>query len=62
MKGNQPRANLVKDENGSLLVYSHSRWKKYFCKLLNLNFISDLGRQKCICLSHYDLSLDLLMF
>jgi hypothetical protein len=33
----QPRSNLVKDENGDLLVDSHSilnRWKNYFCHLI----------------------------
>jgi hypothetical protein len=32
-KGYQPRSNLVKDENGDLLAYSHdisNRWKKNF--------------------------------
>jgi hypothetical protein len=32
-RGNQPRNNLVKDENGDLLADSHNilnRWKNYF--------------------------------
>jgi hypothetical protein len=32
-RGYQPRSNLVKDENGDLLVDSHStsnRWKNFF--------------------------------
>jgi hypothetical protein len=39
-KGNQPRTNLVRDENGDLLVDPHrilNRWKNYFCHLLNVH-------------------------
>jgi hypothetical protein len=35
-KGNQPKTNMVKEENGDLLADSHSilnRWKNYFCQL-----------------------------
>jgi hypothetical protein len=41
----QPRSNLVKDENGSLLAYSHNipnRWKKYLSQLLNVHRVSDV--------------------
>jgi hypothetical protein len=44
-KGYQSRTNLVKDENGDLLAYSHNilnRWKNYFCHLLNVQGISDV--------------------
>jgi hypothetical protein len=43
-KGCQPRAILVKDENGDLLGDSYgilNRWKKYFSKLLNGHRVSD---------------------
>jgi hypothetical protein len=33
-KGDQPRTNMVKEENVDLLAHSHSilnRWKNYFC-------------------------------
>jgi hypothetical protein len=38
-RDNQPRSNLVKDENGDLLADSHSipnRWKNYFSQLLSV--------------------------
>jgi hypothetical protein len=38
-KGYQPKTNLVKDEKGDLLADSQkklSRWKNYFCQLLNV--------------------------
>jgi hypothetical protein len=41
----QPRNNLVKDENGDLLAYSHNifnMWKNYFSQLLNLHNVSDV--------------------
>jgi hypothetical protein len=44
-RGYQPRNNLVKDENGDLLVESHnilSRWKNYFSQLLNVHNVSDV--------------------
>jgi hypothetical protein len=44
-RGYQPRNNLVKDENGDLLVDSHNilnRWKNYFSLLLNVHNISDV--------------------
>jgi hypothetical protein len=40
-KGYQPRANLVKDKRGNLLVDPHkilNRWKNYFCQLLNIHW------------------------
>jgi hypothetical protein len=40
----QPRNNLVKDENGDLLVDSHNilnRWNKYFSQSLNVH-VSDV--------------------
>jgi hypothetical protein len=44
-KGYQPRNNLVKNENGDLLVDSHNilnRWKNYFSQLLNGHNVSDV--------------------
>jgi hypothetical protein len=43
--GCQPRNNLVKDENGDLLVDSHNilnRWKNYFSQLGNVHNVSDV--------------------
>jgi hypothetical protein len=43
-RGYQPRNNLVKDENGDLLVDSHNilnRWKNCFSQLLNVHNVSD---------------------
>jgi hypothetical protein len=43
-RGYQPRNNLVKDENGDLLVDSHdilNRWKNY-SHLLNVHRVSDV--------------------
>jgi hypothetical protein len=42
-RGYQLRNNLVKDENGDLLVDSHdilNRWKNYFFQLLNVHNVS----------------------
>jgi hypothetical protein len=44
-RGYQPRNNLVKDENGDLLVDSHNilnMWKHYFSQLLNVHNASDV--------------------
>jgi hypothetical protein len=44
-KGYQPRTNIVKDENGDLLAYSHStlnRLKNYFCQPLKVHGIKDV--------------------
>jgi hypothetical protein len=44
-RGYQPRNNLVKVENGDLLVNSHNilnRWKNYFSQLLNVHIASDV--------------------
>jgi hypothetical protein len=44
-KGYQPRAKMVKAENGDLLADSHSvlnRWKNYFCQLLNVHGVNDV--------------------
>jgi hypothetical protein len=44
-RGYQPRNNLVKDENGELLVDSYSilnSWKNYFSQLLNVHSVSDV--------------------
>jgi hypothetical protein len=44
-RGYQLRNNLVKDENGDLLVDSHNifnRWKNYFSQLLNVHNVSDV--------------------
>jgi hypothetical protein len=43
--GNQPRCNLVKDENGDLLADSHNilnRWRNYFSQLLNVHRFRDV--------------------
>jgi hypothetical protein len=43
--GYQLRNNLVKDENGALLVESHNilnRWKNYFSQLLNVQNVNDV--------------------
>jgi hypothetical protein len=43
-KGYQPKTNLVKGENGDILADSHSilsRWKNYFCQLLNVQGVND---------------------
>jgi hypothetical protein len=43
----QSRTNSVKDKNGDFLVDSHnilSRWKNYFCQLLNYMALMMLGR------------------
>jgi hypothetical protein len=48
-KGYQPRTNMVKEENGDLLANSHSilsRWKNYFCQLLNAHGVSDVRQTK----------------
>jgi hypothetical protein len=53
-KGCQPRNNLVKDETGDLLAYSHNilnRWKNYFPQLLNMHMSVMLGIQKYIQLN-----------
>jgi hypothetical protein len=44
-KGYQPRTNMVNEENGHLLADSHSilsRWKSYFCQLLNIHGVNDV--------------------
>jgi hypothetical protein len=44
-KGYQPRSNLVRNENGSVLADSHNilnRWKNYFSQLLNVHRASDV--------------------
>jgi hypothetical protein len=44
-RGYQSRNNLVKDENGELLVDSHSilnRWKNCFSQLLNVHNVNDV--------------------
>jgi hypothetical protein len=41
----QPRNNLLKDENGDLLLNSHSilnKWKNYFSQLLHVHNVSDI--------------------
>jgi hypothetical protein len=40
--------NIVNDENGDLLAYSHhilNRWKKQFCQLLNAHGITDVRQR-----------------
>ena len=42
-KGYQPKANIVKDENGDVFADCHSilsRWRKYFSRLLNVHWDS----------------------
>jgi hypothetical protein len=41
-RGNQPRSNLVKDENGDLLADSHvlNRRKNYYAALFNVHRVS----------------------
>jgi hypothetical protein len=44
-KGYQPKTNLVKDERGDLLADPQNiltRWKKYFCQLLNVQRPGDI--------------------
>jgi hypothetical protein len=51
----RPRINLVKDERGDLLadpLKILSRWKNYFCQLLNIHGAGGVSRLKCIQLNH----------
>jgi hypothetical protein len=44
-RGYKPRSNLVRDENGDLLVDSHNilnRWKNYFSQLLIVHRVNDV--------------------
>jgi hypothetical protein len=44
-KGSQPRVNIVKNENGSLLADPHSvlnRWKNFFNQVLNVYGFHDV--------------------
>jgi hypothetical protein len=44
-KGYQPESNLVKDENGDLLVHSHNvlnSWKNYVFQLLHVHEVDDI--------------------
>jgi len=46
-KGYQPRCNIVKDEKGDLVAYSHSivaRWRNYFSQLFNMHGFKDVGQ------------------
>jgi hypothetical protein len=48
-KGYQPRTNIVKAEQGDLVVDSHSilaRWRNYFSQILNVYGLMMLDRQK----------------
>jgi hypothetical protein len=39
-EGYQPGTNIVKDEKGNLVAYSHSilaRWRNHFSQLLNIH-------------------------
>jgi hypothetical protein len=43
-KGYQPRTNIVKNEKGDLVAYSHSilaRWRNHFSQLLNIRVVND---------------------
>jgi hypothetical protein len=44
-RGDQPRNDFLKDENGDLFAGSHNilnMWKEYFSKLLNVHNVSDV--------------------
>jgi UDP:flavonoid glycosyltransferase YjiC (YdhE family) len=44
-KGYQPRINIVKDQQGDLVVDSRSilaRWRNYFSKILNVHGVTDV--------------------
>jgi hypothetical protein len=44
-KGYQPRTNIVKDEQGDLVVDSNSilaRWRHYFSQVLNVHGVNDV--------------------
>jgi hypothetical protein len=44
-EGYQPRTNIVKDEQGDLIVDSHSilaRWRNYFSQVLNVHGVNDV--------------------
>jgi hypothetical protein len=44
-KGYQPRINIIKDENGNLLVDPQSvlnRWKNFFNQILNIHGVLDV--------------------
>jgi hypothetical protein len=44
-KGYQPRTNIEKDEQGDLVVDSHSisaRWRNYFSQVLNVHGVNDV--------------------
>jgi hypothetical protein len=47
--GYQPRTNIVKDENDSLLINSHCnlvRWRNHFFQLLNVHGVSDVRQSE----------------
>jgi len=44
-KGYRPRTNILQDENGDLLAFSHSilgRWMNHFPQLLNIHGVNDV--------------------
>jgi hypothetical protein len=44
-KGYQPRTNIVKDEQGDLVVDFHSilaSWRNYFSQMLNVHGVNDV--------------------
>jgi hypothetical protein len=44
-KGHQPRINIIKDENGTLIADPQNvlnRWKNFFNKLLNIHGVHDV--------------------
>jgi hypothetical protein len=44
-KGYHPRTNTVKDEQGDLVIDSHSilaRWRNYFYQILNVHGVNDV--------------------
>jgi hypothetical protein len=44
-KGYQPRTNIVRDEQGDLVLDSHSilaRWRNYFSQVLNVHGVNDV--------------------
>jgi hypothetical protein len=44
-RGNQPRTNIIKDENGNLLADPQNvlnRWKNFFNQVLNVHGVHDV--------------------
>jgi hypothetical protein len=59
-KDYQSKTNLVKDEKGDLIADPQTiltRWKNYFCQLLNVQSVRGINRQKYRQQSHLHQSL-----